>query len=293
MAPIYGFQGQLLINSVRYDFLSESLACREDFVDTSGLRGSRSHVIERVRAGIRRVAGQITMQPTAVELATLLPWIHGAAASGTSYPLGDSLASFAYTIELARDDGTDGKVFTYTYCRVNRATFRASQGAPLTVTLDVVGSDETVGNAGGRGAGTIDTTTGPFMFHDLALSIASTSYSAKEVEVVIDNHIDTERFFNSQTLSATTNAFDRSITLRTSLPYGDAEAVYATGSSGVAVVATYTNGAVSLAQTFVKVAFPRRSPTMPGRQEIMLPLEGIAYRSSSTPELTTVLDSTP
>lgn len=292
MAGYWGYVGQLGISAsnpvdARFDFLNESLACSEEFPDTGGLRGTRSHVVERVRQGIRRVGGGITMQPTAVEWAALLPWIQGANASGTTYALADALQSRYVTVDRG------AKVFTYSACFVDSATIRASQGQPLQLSLNLVGSDETVANSGTFPALTLDTTTNAFMFHDCVISIGGVSYSSRNFEMTINNHVDRERFFNSQVLSTATQAMDRNISVGFSLPYGDATAAYATGASGVAVTATFTNGAVSLAFSLVKVCFPRRSPTWPGRAEVMLPLQGLAYRSSSTLELVTTLDSTP
>lgn len=292
MAGYWGYVSQLGIGTAdpvdtRYDYLSENLQCVEEFVDTGGLRGTRSHVIERVRAGMRRIQGTITMQPTAVELAALLPWILGAAASGTTFALADTLTSRYVTVDRG------GKVFTYSGCLIDSATFRCGQGQPLQLVLNVVGSDEAVANAGTFPALSIDVATNAFMMTDLAISIASTAYNSREFELTIENNVDKERFFNSQTLSTGTKAMDRHVRTRLSLPYGDATAVYNTGAGGVAMTATFTNGLVSLLLSMVKVAFPRRSPTVPGRQEIMVPLEGIAYRSAATLELVATLDSTP
>jgi len=288
----WGFQSQVGIGTAdpvdtRYDFLNENLSCSEEFPDTGGLRGTRSHVIERVRAGIRRVQGSITMQPTPVELAALLPWILGANASGTLFALADALTSRFITVDRG------AKVFTYSGCFVDSATFRSSQGQPLSLTLNIVGSDETVANSGTFPSLAIDTATNAFMFHDLALSIASVTYQAKDFDLTVNNHIDKDRMFNSQVLSLATKSMDRTINFRTNLPYGDATAVYSTGASGVLVAGTFTNNLVSVLFSMVKVAFPRRSPTVGGRQEVMLPLEGVAYRSGATLELVTTLDSTP
>lgn len=292
MAGSWGYQTQLGIDTnatvtKRYDFLSENLVCNEDFVDTGGLRGTRSHVVERVRAGIRHIAGTITMQPTAVELAALLPWILGAAAVGNVFALADTLTTRYVVVDRG------AKVFSYTSCLVDSCTFRASQGSPLSMTLSVVGSDESVGNSGTFPSLTLDTTTNAFMFHDCVFTLAAATYSVRDFDLTINNNIDRNRFFNSQTLSTATSPMDRHVTLRTSMPYGDATAVYNTGASGVAVNATFTNGGTSLNFDFVKVCFPRRSPSVGGRQEVMVPLDGIAYRSGSTLELVTTLDSSP
>src|SRR5262245_44784836 len=97
MAAASGFATQLAIddtnpaNAGRFDFMSESLALDEEMLDTSGLRGTRSHMVERVRQGVRRCRGSIRMQPNAGEWALLFPWILGADASGTTYALADTV----------------------------------------------------------------------------------------------------------------------------------------------------------------------------------------------------------
>lgn len=293
--PVQGFYSKLGIGSaspvtVPLDFVSESLVLTEEFKDRGGLRGTRSHNIENMRAGLRRVDGSLVLQPTAVELANIMAWILGGTPVGTSYPLGETLSSKYVAID--RSDGTDGKVFEYSGCVVSRATFRSSPGELLEVTLDLVGVDETVGNAGTFPSLTLDTTTAPFIFHDLALSVGGTSYSTRDIEIVIDNRVDGERFFNSQTRTAAP-AQDREISISLNLPYGEAEAAYNTGIGGAAVTATFTNGTVSVLFSFVKVVFPRRSPNVPGKTEIMLPLVGMAKKSGSTAELAVTLDSTP
>ena len=292
LAGFYGTRGIGTTSTVDQplDFLNENLAVNETFIDRNGLRGTRSRLIEPMRVGLRRIEGQITLQPTAVELSYLLPWILGAAASGTTYALAETVPERYVTVD--RSDGTDGKVFTYDGVKVNRATFRCSQGELLTVVLDLVGKDETVANAGTFPSLTLDTTTAPFTFSDCAISVGGTTYNSRDIEIVVDNRLDTERFFNSNTRTAIV-AQDREISVNLNLGYGDAEAAYNTGIGGVAVTATFTNSAVSCLFSFVKVLFPRRSPTIPGKQEIMLPLQGMAKKSSTTNELVVTLDSTP
>lgn len=291
MAPGYAFAAQLGIGAAdpvdtRFDFQSETLGLHERIAYLGGLRGTRSKPNERNRVAERRVSGGISLQPNAAELAALLPWIFGAVASGTTYALADTLP-YRY---VTKDCVT--KVFTYSYCLVNRATFRASQGTALALDLDIVGVDETVGNAASFPSLSIDTATGPFMLQDLAMTIAGSTYQCKDWTLVIDNHVDADRLLNSQTLSSAYQAQERDITFRTMLPYGDASAVYNAGSAGAAVVATFTNGTVSCAFSMVKVAFPRETPTTPPRGEFMLPIAGQAFSSGATKELITTLDST-
>lgn len=290
--PAVGFQGQFGISTsnpvdARFDLQRESLVNNEQFIDTNGLRGTRSRDISRVRAGLQRIGGQLVFQPSAVELAALLAWIMGGTPSGSgtvTYPLADTPATRYVTIDRIE------KVFTYAGVAVDRARFHSRQGQPLEVTLDCIGQTETVANAGTFPVLSIDTTTQPFVHTDLAVTIAGTSYSIRDFDLTIDNAIDKERFYNSVTLSAVLMQ-DRHVTFNCAIPYGDAAAAYNTGSGGVAVVATFTGpGTEVLVFSLVKVAFPRRSPSfVDGRGEEMLPLQGISYKSSSTLELVTTL----
>ena len=291
MSAVQGMLTQLGIDTnstvaARFDYQSEHLSCNEDFLDGNGLRGTREHDISRVRRNLRRIGGQIAMQPNAAELALLLPWILGANASNTTYALAETLTDRYVVIDRIT------KVFSYSGVKVDRATFRASQGEPLQLILDLVGQDETVTNSGTFPSLSIDTASGPFIFTDLVLTIGGSTYNAKDFELVVDNKLDKERFFNSPTL-VTVVPTDRQISMRTSLPYGDASAAYNSGPGGVAVDAAFTNGTVSCDFSLVKVTFPRRSPSVPGRSEVMLPMEGVAYHSSNTNSLIVTLDSTP
>lgn len=292
--PAYGFQTAIGIDTAnpvtkRFDFQSENLILSEDFKDTNGLRGTRSRAGERIVAGIRHVAGQITLQPNSLELANLLQWIMGGTPTGTpavTYPLADALQTRFVTVDRV------AKVFTYNGCVVDKCHIKGSQGEPLVITLDVCGLDETIAAAGSFPVIALDTTTQPFMFFELAITIGGVTYQAKDVDITIDNAIDKDRFFNSLTATALI-AMDRHITVSFSLPYGDATTVYGLGAAGTAVVATFTNGGAVLTLTMGRVAFPRHSPSVAGRQEVMLPFSGTAYKNGSTLELVTLLNPGP
>lgn len=292
--PIYSFVSQLGVDSAnpvtkRFDFKSCDLGVNEEVIDTSGNRGTRGRGIERVRNGLRRVAGGMQLQPTALEWSYLLPWMLGAAAVGNVFSLADTLPYRYVTVD--KSNGTDGKVFTYDHCLISKATIKATQGQPLDLEMDVVGVDEATGNAGTFPALTLDTTTGPFTFLDLAYVIGGTTVKAKDIEISIDNKIDADRFFNSATLSTAFNALDRHILCRSTLPYGDFTAIYNSGIGGVAATATFTNGSFSLLFSFAALVFPRQPLRVPERQEVMLPIQGQAFSSGATPEVVVTLVS--
>ena len=291
MSGGYGFATQLGIGTAdpvdtRLDFENCSIGMSESILDTNGLRGTRERDISRVAAGVRICQGDIVLRPTAVELAAVLPWILGGTPSGTDYPLADTLSSRYVTIDR------DVEAHTYDSVYVDRAVFEASEGESLMLTIGVNGSDEADDTFPSL---SIDTTTPQFYFWNLVLSVGGTNYSAKNFQLTIDNALDTERIFNSQTRNTTTCPKDRVISFSTMLPYSLASAVYDTGSGGVAVIATFTNGAVSLTFTMNDVAFGQETPRINGREEIMVPVTGNAFADAAggTASLITTLDSTP
>lgn len=293
MVATFGYQSQLGVSAnnpvdQRFDFDSEEVVLDEEFLDTNGLRGTRSRSEERIRQGIRRVHGMIRLQPTATELEALLPWILGGTPTGTgtiTYPLADALT----TRFVAIDRGSH--VFTYNGCVVDTCTFHAAQNQPLNVDLEIIGIDETLGASGSFPSLNLDVATAPFIFTDLALVVASTTYNTRQFELKIDNDIEKERFFNSQTLTAGYPK-DRHITLSHPLPYGDDAAAYNLGVAGVAATLTFTFGAQVLEFSLSNCKYPRHSPRVEGHEEIFLPLTATAYATGSpisTRELVTTL----
>jgi Phage tail tube protein len=279
----------------RFNFLSDGVVLAEEHVQTAGNVGSRSEPSERVRTGLRRVGGPVVFQPNPVELNNLLQFIMGGAplvgtpAGKTTFPLADTIPTFFVT----SDRGS--KVFTYDTCAVDKATFRSTQGGPLSLTLDIVGKDETPGNAGTFPAINIDLTQQCFMHQDLVLTVNAVAHKCPDWELTIDNAIDKDRFFNSPTLTSV-QATARLITLVTRLPYGDSSAAYNLASAGVSADATFTNGLLSLDFVLPALQVPRQSPPIEGRNEVFLPIAAVARKVGSTPgttdELSIILDLT-
>lgn len=267
------------------EFTSESIALTEQFLSSDGFRGSRSHRAERVRQNTRQVGGSIVCTPTPVELDYLLPWIAGGTKTVNAIALAETIPARFITVDR------DVKVVTYSGCKVASAQFQAAVGGPLTVTVNVVGIDETVANTGTFPNITADITNGPYMLSDLALTIGGTTYQCSSIDFTIDNMLDPQ-FFNSNTLTRIT-AMDRNVPVNITLPYGDAVALHGTSLTGLAVVATFTNAGCSFVATFPAVQFPRQSAVVGGRGETMMTLAGVSRKSGSTPEVAFSNDSTP
>ena len=275
------------------EFLSESLRATKTILDTSGIRGTRSHSSERTRGGTYAVSGSITMNPSPSELNDLLEYIMGGTPTvgtpvgKTTFPLGETLpAAFFVTVDRV------AKVFTYNLCKIVRATFRASEGSLLEVTIDVEGGTETVANAGTFPALTLGTDA-PFVFHDGVLTMQAGARAIKDFELIIDNVADTTRFMNSQT-RAEIPIIDRVVTLRCTTAYTSSEtALYDQAVAGAAANMTLTNGNYSLNFDIPGVLqVPAATPIVSSKGEILLAMEGVARKSGSSAELSVILDLT-
>lgn len=297
MAASIGTYGKLGIGAAspvdkRIRYRDEDLIGKLGLIDGNAINGQLDRAIELLRDGEIRVGGPINLVPNAVELSYLLQWILGGTPSGTptvTYPLTQTNNLLEKYVTIDRVI----KVFTYAGVKVSRAVFRATQGGPLELSLELVGKTFSEAAAGSFPAITLDLSNGPFVFRDVAMTVAGTTVTPKEFTLTIDNMLNADRFFNSQTL-VSIDQEDRKITFETSLPYGDFHALKAGfTAAGTAVVATFTNAGAVLAFSLVKVAIPYVDPGTPGRAELMLPVSGDAMASGSTASLVTTLNPGP
>ncbi len=173
-------------------FVSESIAKRGVIVEREGLRGTRGHVADDTRLGPYTVSGELVLEPTPEDLAIWLPRILGGTPTGSNpvtYPLAETLPSFTLAVDRV------AKVFTYSGCKVNRAVFHGSQGGLLRLSLDLVAKSESVGAAGTFPSLTPGVTQ-PYIFSDLALTLAAAAREVKQFQLSIDNALVTDRFMN-------------------------------------------------------------------------------------------------
>lgn len=262
----------------KYELASGGMTLTEDFFSSEGLTGTRSHTIERTRASLRRASGTLVLHPNSVELDTWLPRIVGGTESTNVFPLAETLPAPWYWSE-----DHINKVWVFDGCVVDKCIFRGQQGGPMEMELQVIAADVTMNNAGTFPSLTINTNS-IYMYHDAVITVGGSPYGFRSFTLTIDNMLDKERFFNNIVIQGAP-AKDRIVTVELDGPYGDNAALYNTGIAGVAVAATFTNGARSVLFSCVKVQFPRITPTLNGKEEIMLPLRGIAKMSSTTREL--------
>lgn len=241
-------------------------------VRTDGIRGVRSVSGHRMRPAARFVSGGFNMQPTAVELANLFPWIYGTAGTGS----GTVTYALADTALPSKDvfSRMDGKGWFFRECVVQRATFSSQQGQPLGLRLDLLGKDRDDPPATySWPALAIDYDDLPFMHYEAVLTLGGTVYQFRSATLTIDNAPAADRFLNSITPTDFPTG-DRIITLTVDQPWGGNSALLNTlRDADVAGTLVYTlSSGVVLTFTFPYLVPPQLDdPTVQGREEIFFP----------------------
>ncbi len=264
-----------------YEYLGQfNVGKHNTVLATGGIRGTRSHPVERTRAGTHTVGGNIQTNPGPADLDNLLPLITGGTKDGSNnFPLTELLEEFYVTADKI------AHVATYAGCKINKATFKATQGGLLELDLDVQGKTETLGVVSGFSA-LVPSLTAPYTFYDCVLTIASVAYQFRHFEFDLDNHLKLDRYMNS-TSRTDLPALDRTASVSLDLPFtSDTIGLYDLNDAAGSVVATFTNGANTFTITLPAVQFPTQPPNMPGREEITLPLKGTARKTGTTLEAT-------
>lgn len=262
-----------------------TIGLQEQFADSNGMTGSRTRTAARTVQGIRQTGGTLLFQPTPLELDLLLPWALGGTKSTNSIPLAETV--LARWLKTYRD----GVYHMYDGVKVESITFNCSEGSLLSVSLSVVGVDE-VESVAPTTPTAFDVATSPYIMHQCVASVAATEYPFRSYQLTLNNMLEV-RHNNSQTPTSI-RATDRRVTVGMGLPYGDAAALYGSAVGGVAVVATFTNGARSLVLSAPKVQTPRTPLPFGARGALNLDWMGTARGDGTTinSELAVSNDST-
>lgn len=303
------------------DFQSESIQQQTSLYYNDGIRGTKSRARERVRKATKTISGSITLTPSKTELRTLLPWILGTdeSGSGTSgdpyvYIQAETMQEFQVLIQrvLGSLSGHTDEVFLYEGCRVSRATFSASTAGPLQLTLDIEAETEksyadgaittandgvtTVISSGNSVPTSVPDTNTLFMFYDTGhangnLTLGNADRECFDWSLTIDNVLDTGRYMNSLTRT-NIPSLDRIVTMSATVPFTEAEDdlydpdVNSTSpDTNTNLVKFYaelgTNDDV-LQFTIGTWNIESRTPTVNGKGEIVMALNGGVYRKNTS-----------
>lgn len=263
-----------------------SFGLAQEFLDTAGMRGHRGTSAARIRESRRSVGGTITFAPGPDTLDVLLKWITGSSKSGNNFiPLAASVNMTGRYLRTSRD----GTYHLYNGVKVASATFAAAENGPLTVALALVGVDEATSSA--PSGATAYENNPPYMMADCTMTVASTGYAFRGFTLTYDNVLDV-RFNNSLTASSITAA-DLAVAIQATFPYGDATALYGTGTDGMSLSAAFAVGNKSFTISCPLVQAPKPPLPFGGRGQVAdLPFNAIARKTGSSEIVTFTNDVT-
>lgn len=265
-------------SSEAYEFINESLQMVQTHVNTQGIRGTRSRLKGRTRIASEQITGSIVMQPSVTELDRLWPRILGGATNLGVTDVADTLPEFQVMIDRIT------KVFTYAGCVVSSAVISGSSGQPISLTLNIEGETESVGNSGTFPSLSIDTDT-MFVFSDVVLTLDGTARELSAFTLTIDNLLDTGRYMNSVTRSQIPTQ-DRQVTLAVTLPYTtDEDDLYDIAIAGIDGSLALDDGTTTYTFDFGNLKSAARSPVVTGKTEIIHPITFDCYKSGSDSEI--------
>lgn len=262
-------------------------AIRSRVQNDSG-RGTRQHLHETTGDGPIVVAGDVAIVPNYTVMSAILQYIMGGTPTGsspTTYLFGETLSDFYVTSDRG------AKVLTYAGCKINKATFRFEQGQQLKMILSLVGKTETIANAATFPAITIPTDA-PFMWSGAVYTFNSVARSVRDSVITIDNHLITDRFQNTQTVTQFPES-ELTIGVECTSPFtSDETDLYAVAlGSDTSGTITATDGTHPITFTFAKLDWPAETPVVPNRNEIhsMLKFTSRKYQTGPTDALVITL----
>jgi hypothetical protein len=274
-----------------FPFFSESLKRLETIEVPDVITGSREENSERARYGPNFFGGWLVLACNPADWATIMPWILGSDAVGTTFARADTLQTFGVLVDKGEI------VLELQDCVVNQCIIEGSQGGPgranwLRCALQIYGKGDSTGTA--YPALSLAVTGGyvPFVFEDCVFTLGGSARKPKAFKLHLHNHVQM-RYVNSVNPS-TLCPSRRTINLFVGTPF-DSEHVdlYDQALAGAAGSLAITNGAVSTTFNFATLQVPAETPEIPGKVEIDLPLKMTARKVGSTPSLSVTIDSSP
>lgn len=266
-------------------FISENIVSeRVHLASDDKFRGEYSHNAAGTIEGPERVFGTTEHAFNPEEVAIILELL-GFTASGTSFTLNDSALPERY-MTIDREE----KVFTYSGMVLASATLQCSAGQPWRWSLNWLGEQETIGNAGTFPAINL-TETGPMGLQHAAVTLVGAgSRVVDDISITIDNVVD-HRCYNADFY--TPERHGRNVSANFAMPYNGNDDILRASVAGAAGIVAWTRGNYSSTWTFGNLQSPRGVVSKSKGAKRMLEIACMARKTGSTKELAIVHDSTP
>jgi len=271
--------GDANTSDTEYEFLSCDLGADGSHRSPEGMRGNRSLREQSVVDGTEDVSGTVVIEPRPDDLADWLPRIVGANAAVAA-----TLPTFVCNVTRVAETNL------YLGCKVARAVFTASSTQNLQLSMDIVGLTE--GSQAFPDIAASLSVLQPYVLHQAVITLGANTLNADNLEIVIDNQVLTDRYYNSQTRVEIPEG-SRLVTLSFDNPFNSTDiAWYDIARAGAAGSVVFTNGNYSCNFTFSNLKMPRAKQPIGGRNTALdKRMTLTAYATANAAELVLTNDA--
>lgn len=263
-----------------FEAMTFGLKAMRPHISAQGSRGTRSRHAKRKGWGVKEVNGPIATSPSVAELVAMLAWAGFLNTDGT-FSLTEALTSRAITADLV------SKVQTFTGCYVDALTISCSKNQPWQFTWDVIGQDDSEGDAGTFPAINV-TPAKPLFLHESTFTLLGTPRSITDITIKISNFLEAQA--NNAPINELIEPADRQVAVTLGCPYTPANAdLKKQDIEGDDAVLLFDDGEDTVSFNFGALQFPDGAVEMAGKSGIMLQLDGEACETDTDKELEIVV----
>ncbi len=243
--------------------LGFSMKSSTSYAKDEGITGSpwirnESFVIDKTA-----VSGSVSWNVRAAEMRWALPLILGGSFTADTIKAQPQCPFF----RIGHLDEVIGKLFTYIDCSVSKATFSSSDaaGGMLQLAMDIEACQSSQGLSSLWPSGLTLSSQQPMVHSTSTLTLNGVARRIKDVQVVIDNQLMTDGYFNSR-YRGDNPSDGQSIQLVHTSPFDDADDLALTNLTGsVSATLLYTAGTTSMTFQFPALRYIAPEPEIGGR----------------------------
>lgn len=289
-----GSASRLLIDTATPDsgsfwaeFISESVVQNEGFLNSNGLRGTRSRASERNRGGNETVSGTINMEASRLLLDNILPGVLGATESTNVFDVDEDIPDMYLLMDKLSD------IVLISEAKFGKLTLSGSQNQIVQVALDIEAETMTGGQS--WPSGPAPDVSNPYFFSDLGnVTLLSTARKIIDFSISIDNVLVADQFYNQLTRDETIQPSDRIVQVNLTVPAttANSDLMDRGAVEGAAVQLVFTNADEASSVLTIdlgRVSFNASTPTINGKGQQVIPLTGeakaIGHAGATAPDI--------
>lgn len=243
----------------------------------TGKRGGREEWACRARILSENVQGGFNIFPTDTELDWLIERAIGD--NIAAYPAGNAVPGETLPGFFVFADKGNVQTFRYNDLRINRLVLSGAETQMMNVRVDCVGStEEEVADVSSPPDVDCDSV---FHFSDIVIRIGGSTYGLKNIELMIDNQIADQ--YENNVARSRFESQRLMVRLRATCGYrSDTQALYRKAIAGDDnATLEMDDGTNDYTFTFGNLKIPGNGPTIGEVGEVVMPLDLMAFRTSS------------